>query len=63
MYELGVVYRNIQRPIAKRPMAWQTRGFHRHEAMGRVGLMKPDASSRRRAGLRHGTVLLQPGDN
>ncbi|MBN9405165.1 MAG: 4-carboxy-4-hydroxy-2-oxoadipate aldolase/oxaloacetate decarboxylase [Burkholderiales bacterium] len=67
MYELGVVYRNIQR--ADRAAADALAHFGSatvHEAMGRVGLLKPymrpiypDAQVSGTAV----TVLLQPGDN
>jgi 4-hydroxy-4-methyl-2-oxoglutarate aldolase len=41
MYELGVVYRNIQRADAKVADALAALGASTvHEAMGRVGLMK-----------------------
>jgi predicted TIM-barrel fold metal-dependent hydrolase len=56
MYELGVVYRNIQRADAPPPTAWPAR--QRHRARGH-GPRRPDealhaADLRRRAGLRHG---------
>jgi 4-hydroxy-4-methyl-2-oxoglutarate aldolase len=67
MYELGVVYRNIRR--ADRPAA---DGLAKlgcatvHEAMGRVGLMKPYMRPIYAGAQVSGTavtVLLQPGDN
>jgi 4-hydroxy-4-methyl-2-oxoglutarate aldolase len=67
MYELGVVYRNIQRADAA--VADRLRGFGSatvHEAMGRVGLMKPVMRPIFAAAQVSGTavtVLLQPGDN
>ncbi|HZF79394.1 MAG TPA: 4-carboxy-4-hydroxy-2-oxoadipate aldolase/oxaloacetate decarboxylase [Rubrivivax sp.] len=67
MYQLGVVYRNIQRSdphIADQLAAFGSATVH--EAMGRVGLLKPymrpiyaDAQVSGTAV----TVLLQPGDN
>ncbi|MBL8339980.1 MAG: 4-carboxy-4-hydroxy-2-oxoadipate aldolase/oxaloacetate decarboxylase [Rubrivivax sp.] len=67
MYELGVVYRNITR--AEAHVADQLARFGSatvHEAMGRVGLMKPFMRPIH-AGAQVGgtavTVLLQPGDN
>lgn len=67
MYELGVVRRNIQR--AERSLVEQLEGFGVstvHEAMGRVGLMKPNMRpiypGVRIAGTAV-TVLLHPGDN
>ncbi|HZF78323.1 MAG TPA: 4-carboxy-4-hydroxy-2-oxoadipate aldolase/oxaloacetate decarboxylase, partial [Rubrivivax sp.] len=67
MYQLGVVYRNIQR--SDRHVADQLAAFGSatvHEALGRVGLLKPymrpiyaDAQVSGTAV----TVLLQPGDN
>jgi len=67
MYELGVVYRNIQR--ADREVADQLASFGCatvHEAMGRVGLMntcmRPIYAGAQVSGTAV-TVLLQPGDN
>jgi 4-hydroxy-4-methyl-2-oxoglutarate aldolase len=67
MYELGVVYRNTTR--ADRVAADQLARFGSatvHEAMSRVGLMKPYMrpiySGARISGTAV-TVLLQPGDN
>jgi hypothetical protein len=57
MYELGVVYRNIQRTDAATADALAALGSATvHEAMGRVGLMKPYMRPihRRRAGVGHG---------
>ncbi len=67
MYELGVVYRNIQRTDAATADALATLGSATvHEAMGRVGLMKP-CMRPIYAGARVSgtavTVLLHPGDN
>mgnify|MGYP003461048571 CR=1 FL=1 len=67
MYELGVVYRNIQRADAQvadklGPLGASTV----HEAMGRVGLMKPCMRPIYAGAQVSGTavtVLLQPGDN
>jgi 4-hydroxy-4-methyl-2-oxoglutarate aldolase len=67
MYELGVVYRNIQR--ADREVANALGKFGAstvHEAMGRVGLMKPYMRPIWPGAQVSGTavtVLLQPGDN
>src|SRR5437868_5561669 len=67
MYELGVVYRNIQR--ADRAAADVLAKFGSatvHEAMGRVGLMKPTLRPIYAGAQVSGTavtVLLQPGDN
>ena len=67
MYELGVVYRNIQRSDAQ--MATQLANFGSatvHEAMGRVGLLKPRMRPIYAGAQVSGTavtVLLQPGDN
>ena len=67
MYELGVVYRNIQR--ADREVADQLAQYGSatvHEAMGRVGLMKPYMRPIYAGAQISGTavtVLLQPGDN
>jgi 4-hydroxy-4-methyl-2-oxoglutarate aldolase len=67
MYELGVVYRNIQRTdasVADRLAAFGTSTVH--EALGRVGLMKtcmrPIYAGAQVSGTAV-TVLLQPGDN
>ena len=67
MYELGVVYRNIQRSDAQ--TAAQLAHFGSatvHEAMGRVGLLKPRMRPIYAGAQVSGTavtVLLQPGDN
>ncbi|WP_442763248.1 4-carboxy-4-hydroxy-2-oxoadipate aldolase/oxaloacetate decarboxylase [Malikia spinosa] len=67
MYELGVVYRNIQR--ADRATADELAALGSatvHEAMGRVGLMKPYMRPIFAGAQVSGTaitVLLQPGDN
>ena len=67
MYELGVVYRNIQR--ADRAAADALAPFGSatvHEAMGRVGLLKPYMRPIYSGAQVSGTavtVLLQPGDN
>jgi 4-hydroxy-4-methyl-2-oxoglutarate aldolase len=67
MYELGVVYRNIKR--ADREVANALGKFGAstvHEAMGRVGLMKPYMRPIWPGAQVSGTavtVLLQPGDN
>ncbi len=67
MYELGVVYRNIQRTdaqVADKLAAYGSATVH--EAMGRVGLMKtcmrPIYTGAQVSGTAV-TVLLQPGDN
>jgi 4-hydroxy-4-methyl-2-oxoglutarate aldolase len=67
MYELGVVYRNIQRTDAK--VTEQLARFGSatvHEAMGRVGLLKPYMRPIYAGAQVSGTavtVLLHPGDN
>ncbi|PRX36128.1 4-carboxy-4-hydroxy-2-oxoadipate aldolase [Paraburkholderia sp. BL18I3N2] len=67
MLELGVVYRNIQRAdgdVAAKLGALGTATVH--EAMGRVGLLKPYMRPIYAGARAHGTavtVLLQPGDN
>jgi 4-hydroxy-4-methyl-2-oxoglutarate aldolase len=67
MYEIGVVYRNIQRTeadVADRLGAFGSATVH--EAMGRVGLMKPVLRPIYAGAQVSGTavtVLLQPGDN
>lgn len=67
MYELGVVYRNIQRTESH--IADQLAKFGSatvHEAMGRVGLLKPAMRPIYPNAQVSGTavtVLLQPGDN
>jgi len=67
MYELGVVYRNITR--ADRSAADALAHFGSatvHEAMGRVGLLKPYMRPIYSGAQVSGTavtVLLQPGDN
>lgn len=67
MYELGVVYRNIQR--ADRSAADKLAALGSatvHEAMGRVGLMKPymrPIYAGAQVGGTAVTVLLHPGDN
>jgi 4-hydroxy-4-methyl-2-oxoglutarate aldolase len=67
MYELGVVYRNIQRTdaaIADKLAAFGSATVH--EAMGRVGLMKPTMRPIYAGAQISGTavtVLLHPGDN
>ena len=67
MYELGVVYRNIRR--ADRDIASKLGGLGSatvHEALGRVGLMKPymrPIYTGAQVGGPAVTVLLQPGDN
>ena len=67
MYELGVVYRNIQRADAQVADKLAALGASTvHEAMGRVGLMKtymrPIYTGAQVSGTAV-TVLLQPGDN
>jgi len=67
MYELGMVYRNIQR--ADREVADRLRGFGSatvHEALGRLGLLKPYMRPIYAGAQVSGTavtVLLHPGDN
>src|SRR5215217_1638043 len=67
MYELGIVKRNINR--ADRAVVEQLNRFGSatvHEAMGRVGLMKPYMRPIYPGAQVSGTaltVLLQPGDN
>jgi 4-hydroxy-4-methyl-2-oxoglutarate aldolase len=67
MYELGVVYRNINRTEAATADALAKFGSATvHEAMGRVGLMKPYMRPIYAGAQVSGTavtVLLHPGDN
>jgi 4-hydroxy-4-methyl-2-oxoglutarate aldolase len=67
MYELGVVYRNIQRADRATADGLAQYGASTvHEAMGRVGLMKPYMRPIYAGAQVSGTavtVLLQPGDN
>ena len=67
MYELGVVYRNITRTDAATADALAQFGSATvHEAMGRVGLLKPHMRPIYAGAQVSGTavtVLLQPGDN
>ncbi len=67
MYELGVVYRNIHRADAATADALAPFGSATvHEAMGRVGLLKPYMRPIYPGAQVSGTavtVLLQPGDN
>jgi len=67
MYELGVVYRNIQRADRKTADGLAKFGASTvHEAMGRVGLLKPYMRPIYAGAPISGTavtVLLQPGDN
>ena len=67
MYELGVVYRNIQRTDAATADALAPFGSATvHEAMGRVGLLKPYMRPIYPGAQVSGTavtVLLHPGDN
>ena len=67
MYELGVVYRNIQRADRAIADALAALGSATvHEAMGRVGLLKPSMRPIYAGAQVSGTavtVLLHPGDN
>ena len=67
MYELGVVYRNIQRTDRATADALAALGSATvHEAMGRVGLLKPymrPIFSGVQVSGTAVTVLLHPGDN
>lgn len=67
MYELGVVYRHIQRTERELADALAALGSATvHEAMGRVGLMKPYMRPIYSGAQVSGTavtVLLHPGDN
>lgn len=67
MYELGVVYRNIKRTDREVPDALAKFGSATvHEAMGRVGLMKPYMRPIYAGAQISGTavtVLVHPGDN
>src|SRR6478672_32485 len=67
MYELGVVYRNIQRTDRKIADGLAKYGSATvHEAMGRVGLLKPYMRPIYAGAQVSGTavtVLLHPGDN
>jgi 4-hydroxy-4-methyl-2-oxoglutarate aldolase len=67
MYELGVVYRNIQRADADVAAKLGALGSATvHEAMGRTGLLKPYMRPIYAGACASGTavtVLLQPGDN
>jgi len=67
MYEFGVVYRNIARAHSDAATGLGALGSATvHEAMGRVGLMKPymrPIYNGAQAGGTAITVLLQPGDN
>src|SRR5512132_717648 len=67
MYELGVVYRNIQRADREAADGLAQFGCATvHEAMGRVGVMKPytrPISAGAQVSGTAVTVLLHPGDN
>jgi len=67
MYELGVVYRNIERADSATANALAAFGSATvHEAMGRVGLLQPTMRPIQSGVQVSGTavtVLLQPGDN
>ena len=67
MYELGVVYRNINRVDSRVAAALGELGSATvHEAMGRTGLLKPYMRPIYHGAKTSGTavtVLLQPGDN
>jgi len=67
MYELGVVYRNIRRVDGEIAARLGTFGAATvHEAMGRLGLMKPHMRPIYAGAQASGaavTVLLHPGDN
>jgi 4-hydroxy-4-methyl-2-oxoglutarate aldolase len=67
MYELGVVHRNVTRTEAQVADALARFGSATvHEAMGRVGLMKPTMRPIYAGAMVSGTavtVLLHPGDN